>query len=119
MVVDEYGSVEGLVTLYDVLEVVVGEIPWLQSDAEATLRADGSWLIDGGYTIDKFKALFGLTHLPGEEDNDFYILGGLFMALVGKVPSVSDFFEWNGFRFEVLDMDGNRIDKVLVSRTDD
>jgi putative hemolysin len=119
LVVDEYGSVEGLVTLYDVLEAVVGEIPWVQSDAEATLREDGSWLIDGGYTIEKFKALFGLPHFPGEENDDFHTLGGLFMARVGKVPSVSDFFECNGFRFEVIDMDVNRIDKVLVSRIAD
>ncbi len=119
MVVDEYGSVEGLVTLYDVLEAVVGEIPWVLSDAEATLREDGSWLIDGGYTLEKFKTLFGLPHFPGEENDDYYTLGGLFMARAGKVPSVSDSFEFDGFRFEVIDMDGNRIDKVLVSRIAD
>ena len=69
LVVDEYGSVQGLVTLYDVLEAVVGDIPWSQWEAEpaAVQRADGSWLIDGDYSIEKFKELFGLNHVPGEE----------------------------------------------------
>ena len=121
LVVDEYGSVQGLVTLYDVLEAVVGDIPWSQSDSEpaAVQRADGSWLIDGDYSIEKFKELFGLNHVPGEENNDFYTLSGLVMAQIGKVPAARDFFDWNGLRFEVVDMDGNRIDKVLVSRIAD
>jgi len=121
LVVDEYGSVRGLVTLYDVLEGVVGNIPWAQADSGPTAmrREDGSWLIDGGYSIEKFKELFGLNQVPGEENNDFYTLGGLVMAQIGKVPAALDFFDWNGLRFEVVDMDGNRIDKVLVSRIAD
>lgn len=121
LVVDEYGSVQGLVTLYDVLEGVVGDIPWLQSDSEpnAVEREDGSWLIDGGYGIEKFKDLFSLRHIPGEESHDFHTLAGLVMTQVGRVPKVSDSFEWSGFRIEVIDMDGNRIDKVLVSRPED
>lgn len=118
LVVDEYGTVQGLVTLYDVLEGIVGDIPWSASDTEpeAVQRADGSWLIDGGYSIERFKGIFGLTHVPGEENDDFYTLGGMVMAQIGRVPVATDFFEWNGFRFEVVDMDGNRVDKILVSR---
>ncbi len=118
LVVDEYGSVQGLVTLYDVLEGFVGDIPWLQSacEPEAIEREDGSWLIDGGYGIDKFKDLFQLSHIEGEQSNDFHTLAGLVMSHVGRVPSVSDSFDWNGFRIEVIDMDGNRIDKLLISR---
>ena len=119
LVVDEYGSVQGLVTLYDVLEEVVGDIPWLQSSSEpeAVARDDGSWLIDGGYGIDKFKELFELDHVPGEDTNAFHTLAGLVMSQVGRVPNVSDSFDWNDFKIEVVDMDGNRIDKVLVTRT--
>ncbi len=118
LVVDEYGSVQGLVTLYDVLEGVVGDIPWLQSDSEpeAIERADGTWLIDGGYGIEKFRELFSLGQIPGEDSLDFHTLAGLVMSEAGRVPAVSDCFEWNGFRIEVVDMDANRIDKVLVSR---
>ncbi len=121
LVVDEYGSVQGLVTLYDVLEGFVGDIPWLQSASEpdAVRRDDGSWLIDGGYGVEKFKDLFHLSHIPGEEDNAFHTMAGLVMSQVGRVPAAADCFEWNGFKIEVLDMDGNRIDKILVTRLDE
>ena len=121
LVVDEYGSVQGLVTLYDVLEGFVGDIPWLQSASEpdAVRRDDGSWLIDGGYGVEKFKDLFHLSHIPGEEVNAFHTMAGLVMSQVGRVPAAADCFEWNGFKIEVLDMDGNRIDKILVTRLDE
>ena len=98
---------------------MVGDIPWLQSSSEpeAVARDDGSWLIDGGYGIDKFKELFELDHVPGEDTNAFHTLAGLVMSQVGRVPNVSDSFDWNDFKIEVVDMDGNRIDKVLVTRT--
>ncbi len=120
LVIDEYGSVQGLVTLYDVLEEVVGDIPWLEShhEADAVEREDGSWLVDGACGIEKFKEILGLSHIPGEESHDFHTVAGLVMVEAGKIPVVSDSFEWNGFRIEVVDMDANRIDKILVSRID-
>ncbi|MDD3474157.1 MAG: transporter associated domain-containing protein, partial [Syntrophaceae bacterium] len=76
------------------------------------------WLVDGACGIEKFKEILGLSHIPGEESHDFHTVVGLVMVEAGKIPVVSDSFEWNGFRIEVVDMDANRIDKILVSRID-
>ncbi len=117
MVVDEYGEIQGLVTLNDVLGAIVGEIPAAEDQGASMVvkRADGSWLIDGMLDAGALKDLLHVEVLPDEEEAVYHTLGGLMMTRIGRVPRVADRFEWNGLRFEVVDMDGNRVDKVLVS----
>jgi putative hemolysin len=110
LVVDEFGVVQGLLTLADVLEEIVGE---LGDKPRATQRQDGSWLLDGMLPNDEFKEIFNLRHLPAEEE--YETLGGLVMMQLGRIPQPADHFEWSGLRFEVMDMDGHRVDKVLVT----
>jgi putative hemolysin len=109
-VVDEFGVVQGIITLADILEEIVGE---LGGEPQAMQRQDGSWLLDGMLPNDEFKELFNLRHLPDEEE--YETLGGFILLHLGRVPKAADQFEWNGMRFEVMDMDGNRVDKVLVT----
>jgi putative hemolysin len=115
LVVDEYGTIDGMVTLTDVLEAIVGDIPALDEKGEpaAKRREDGSWLLDGMMSVDELQMLLDLDDLP-EEAGDYDTVGGLFMAQLGRVPAVGDTFEWKELRFEVVDMDGHRVDKVLV-----
>ena len=115
LVVDEYGTIDGMVTLTDVLEAIVGDIPALDEKGEpaATKRDDGSWLLDGMMPVDELQMLLDVDDLP-DDSYDYDTLGGLFMAQMGRVPTVGDQFEWNELRFEVVDMDGHRVDKVLV-----
>ncbi|MHB0877219.1 MAG: hemolysin family protein [Anaerolineae bacterium] len=116
LVVDEYGLIEGLVTLNDVLEAIVGEIPQHDEEEEplATQRDDGSWLMDGLLPVVELKDLLDVEEeLPGE--GEFQTLGGFVTSWLGRIPSVADHFEWGGLRFEIVDMDGHRVDKVLVS----
>ncbi len=115
LVVDEYGSISGMVTLTDVLEAIVGDIPALDDEGEpaATQREDGSWLLDGMMSVDELQMLLDLDELPGDSD-DYDTLGGLFMVQMGRIPKVGDKFEWHNLRFEVVDMDGHRVDKVLI-----
>ena len=121
LIVDEYGSIEGLVTTNDILEAIVGDIAPAnpQFEGYATQREDGSWLLDGALPIDEFKELFKARPLPGEGRADYQTLAGFILLHLGRLPRVADHFQWNGLRFEIMDMDGNRIDKVLVSRTAD
>jgi len=116
LVVDEYGGVQGLVTLNDVLEAMVGEMPLLEERAEpqAVQREDGSWLLDGGLAVDDFKELFDLTLLPGEERGLYQTLAGFVMTQLRRIPAPGDSFEWGELHFEIVDMDGHRVDKVLV-----
>ncbi len=117
LVVDEYGSVAGIVTFTDVLEAIVGDIPGLDDagdEPEATQREDGSWLFDGQMSVHDLQMILELDDLPEEEAN-YDTISGLFMALLGRIPGVGDHFEWENLRFEVVDMDGNRVDKVLVA----
>ena len=118
LVVDEYGGIQGLVTLNDILESIVGDIAPLDQGAETsvTIREDGSWLVDGMIPIDEFKEVFGLNQLPEEESGHFQTLGGFIMMQMGRIPAPADYFKWGGLRFEVVDMDGKRVDKVLVSK---
>ena len=118
LVTDEFGSVEGIVTLYDVLEAIVGDIPdsGRVDEPEAKQRADGSWLIDATYDIDEMKELTGLDELPHEEETEFQTVGGFVMTHFGRIPSTGDAFEHDGWRFEVVDMDRHKIDKLLVSK---
>ena len=115
---DEFGSVEGIVTLIDVLEAIVGDLPdpGERDQPEARERADGSWLVDASYDVDDLKELTGLEELPHEEDAEFQNLGGLVMTQFGRIPRAGDMFSYGGWRFEVLDMDRHRVDKVLVSK---
>jgi len=115
--VDEYGSIQGMVTLHDVLEAIVGAMPSLgEESAEAAVRReDGSWLLDGMLPADELKEIFHIVKLPEEERGDYQTLGGFVMMHMGRIPSPADHFEWEGLRFEVVDMDGHRVDKVLVT----
>ena len=117
LVVNEHGAVEGLVTLTDVLEAIVGDLvpPGGQSEPMAVRREDGSWLLDGGITIDGFKEVFPVERMPGEEEGAYQTLAGFVITHLGRIPSAADRFEWGGLSFEVVDMDGRRVDKVLVA----
>ena len=118
LIVDEYGELQGLVTLTDVLSSIVGELPSEDFDAEqdVVVREDGSWLIDGGVSVERLKDEISLDELPGEADNAYHTLGGFMMHMLGRIPAVADHFEWGDCRFEVVDMDKNRVDRVLVVR---
>jgi putative hemolysin len=118
LVMDEYGAVEGLVTVNDLLTAIVGELPVDASEAQGAFvsRADGSWLVDGSAAMESVQEHFGLDPLPEDEAGAYHTIGGFVMARLGRVPKAADVFEWAGMRFEVMDMDGRRIDKVLVSR---
>jgi putative hemolysin len=114
LVVDEYGDLEGLVTLHDILQALVGELPGGEdSDPRVVHRDDGSWLFDGMVALDEIKQALRLSHLPGE-DADFHTLGGYLMARLNRVPMVADRVMAAGFRFEIVEMDGRRVDRVLV-----
>ena len=110
LVVDEFGVVQGLLTLADILEEIVGAF---EGEPQATQRQDGSWLLDGMLQNDEFKEIFNLRRLPDEEE--YETLGGFVMLHLGRIPQAADLFDWNGLRFEVMDMDGKRVDKILVS----
>lgn len=116
LVIDEYGAVEGLVTINDILEAIVGDLPLPGGEAEqyAIRREDGSWLLDGALSIDEFKEIFLVGQMPGEERGVYHTLAGFVMTHLGRIPAAADRFEWGGLLFEVLDMDGKRVDKVLV-----
>lgn len=114
IVLDEYGSVEGLLTLNDILEALVGDIPEPgdSPDSRAIQRADGSWLIDGMLPIAELRDRVSLPPLP---EGDYGTLAGFVLLKLGRIPNIADRFEWAGHSFEVVDMDGNRIDRVLIS----
>jgi putative hemolysin len=116
LVVNEYGEIEGLVTLQDVLEAVTGEFaPSNAEDAWAVRRDDGSWLLDGAIPIPEMKDCLDLKSVPEEEKNNYHTISGMLLLLLGRIPSTGNFVDWEGWRFEIVDMDGNRIDKVLAS----
>jgi len=118
LVTDEYGSIQGLVTIHDIMESIVGGIPSPEHPPEgpAIRRPDGSWLIDGMLPVDEFHDLLDVAAtLPGEGRGYYQTLGGFVMMYLERTPEAGDRFVWNGFRFEVLDMDGHRVDKVLVT----
>jgi putative hemolysin len=116
LVVDEYGVIQGLVTLTDILEAIVGDMPTAEERAEPAIieREDGSWLLDGMLPVED---LFDLLQIRGQRpllSGNYHTLGGFVVHHLGRIPISSDYFDWQGFRFEVVDMDGNRVDKVLV-----
>ncbi|MBC7239047.1 MAG: HlyC/CorC family transporter, partial [Chloroflexi bacterium] len=117
LVIDEYGSVQGVLTLTDILEAIVGDIPTagVEEEPQAIQREDGSWLVDGLLPIEEFKEIFDIETLPSEEQGRYQTVAGFVVMELGEVPSPTDTFEWAGLRFEVVDMDGPRVDKVLVT----
>ena len=118
MVTNEYGDIAGLVTLNDIVEALVGELPSAEDldDPMTVQREDGSWLVDGLFPIDEIKDLLDQESFPMEESASYHTLGGLVMENLGRIPTAGDHFNYGGLRFEVMDMDGARVDKVLVEK---
>jgi putative hemolysin len=118
LIVDEFGGITGMVTINDVLEAIVGNIPTLDDKVEEPdiiQREDGSFLLDGMLSTEELKDLLDLDSLPDEEELGYETLGGMLMAEMGRIPNSGDTTHWNGWCFEVMDMDGYRVDKVLAS----
>ena len=115
-VVDEYGEVQGMITVRDVLEAITGEFS-TQTDADswAVQRPDGSWLFDGLIPVQELKDRLDIDELPEEDRGRYNTLAGMIMLLLGRLPHAADSVEWAGWRFEVVDLDGKRVDKVLAS----
>jgi putative hemolysin len=119
LITDEFGAIQGIVTLIDVLEAIVGDLPNMgpRTAPAAKQREDGSWLIDATLSADELKALLHLDALPEEERADFQTAGGFIVTRLGRIPAAGDYFDHAGWRFEVVDMDRHRVDKILVSKT--
>jgi putative hemolysin len=117
LVTDEFGGVEGLVTLNDLMEGIVGDLPSLDDDDEPLVvcREDGSWLIDGSLDLDAFTELVDTDIFGIDKEGRYHTLAGFVMHVLERIPREADHFEWLGYRFEVMDMDGKRVDKLLVS----
>ena len=118
LVVDEFGSVEGLITLNDLLKGIVGDIPGIDEDDEpkATVRDDGTWLIDGRFGIENIKELFDIDEsFPDEEEDGFTTIAGFILSISGTLPAINDKYQWKRFCFEIVDLDGHQIDKILVT----
>jgi putative hemolysin len=122
LVVDEYGDIQGVVTVNDLLGAVLGRVQSAPTEDDGPLvveRDDGGWLLDGRLSADEFRDLLGVTLLPGEADSDFTTVAGMVIAQFGRIPHAGEHFDWLGWRIEVVDLDGARIDKLLVVRRDD
>jgi putative hemolysin len=116
-VVDEYGSLEGLVTLQDILDALVGEIgEGSDGELEAVQRDDGSWLLESSMAIPEFEDLLGISNLPQDGKGKYHTVSGLVLLLLGRLPVPGDAVNVEGWRLEVVDLDGRRIDKILASR---
>ena len=119
MVVDEYGEIEGMVSVNDLLGAVLGRAQASEDgdDEEMVVtRADGSMLVDGRLSTEDLREILELNTLPGEDDHDYHTVAGMVIARFGRIPHAGELFEWRGWRFEVVDLDGARIDKLLISR---
>ena len=119
LVVDEYGDVQGMVSANDLLHAVLGrvqttEVP--EAEALVVTRTDGSYLVDGRLSTEELRELLSLTSLPDEEDSDYHTAAGMVIARFGRIPHAGEHFDWGGWRIEVVDLDGARIDKLLVAR---
>lgn len=118
-VVDEYGSLLGLITLNDILEAIVGDLPELDlQDYEIKMREDGTYLVDAQIPFYDFLSHFEKADWMGEGDQEFDTLAGFILQQLERIPATGDRFEWKGFGIEIVDMDGRRIDKVLVKISD-
>ncbi|MNJ87715.1 Magnesium and cobalt efflux protein CorC [compost metagenome] len=119
LVIDEYGEIEGIVTLSDVLGALVGDVSVIDEhhEVDGVRRDDGSWLIDGGVSFDRFRELLETdVRFPEEASGTYHTLAGFVMTFLGHIPQMSDSFEWEGYRIEVVDMDRNRIDRLLITK---
>jgi putative hemolysin len=118
LVTDEYGSVQGLVTLHDILEAIVGDVRTFGEPVETpvVVREDGSWLIDGSTQVQDIKEVLSVDTFPGEEDGQYRTIAGLIMYVLNRIPITGDHIVLGELRYEIVDMDGNRVDKVLVTR---
>jgi putative hemolysin len=118
LITDEYGGIEGLVTLNDLIEAIVGNLPNDDEIGEPQIiqREDGTWLLDGLLSIDELKELFEKESLPNETEGNYHTLAGFVIDSLGRIPQSGENFEAVGLRFEVMDMDGIRVDKVLVTQ---
>jgi putative hemolysin len=117
LVIDEFGVVSGLVSLTDVMAAIVGDLPATADSEEAiVVRPDGSLLVDGAVEIDTLEARLDTTLLSEDDRRHYHTVGGLVMFTLARVPRVGDRFDCAGYQFEIMDMDGNRVDRVLVSR---
>ncbi len=117
-VMDEFGGLIGVVTLHDILEQLVGELPEEEEHPEIVKRDDNSWLMDGLLSIEEFKRMFNIEEMPNQEIEHYQTLGGFITSYLGNLPKTGEKFEWAGFRFEIVDMDKMRIDKVIVTQLD-
>jgi putative hemolysin len=118
LVIDEFGELDGLVTLNDALEALVGDVAMVEdvTEPDVVRRDDSSWLIDGNVTMQRFKEVVGLQReFPGESTASYHTLGGFAMMQLARIPQVGDRFEIYGLLFEIVDMDRNRVDKLLVT----
>jgi putative hemolysin len=119
LVVDEYGDVTGIVTVNDLLGAVIGRTQTGEgTDAEPMVvqREDGSWLVDGALSVEELRELVGGGRLPGEDDHDYHTAAGMVIAQLGRIPNAGEHFRWGAWRIEVVDLDGPRIDKLLLGR---
>jgi putative hemolysin len=119
LIVDEYGDIQGLVTLADVMDALVGDVSSVgqPEETDAVQREDGSWLVDGGMALDRVRDVLGADfHFPDEESAAYHTLAGFMLYQLGYIPKPTDYVEWGGYRIEVVDMDGNRIDRLLLVR---
>lgn len=116
-VLDEYGALEGLVTLGDIMEGIVGEMVRTgeESDPQAVQRDEHSWLLDGMLGIDELREIMGVSELPKQQETSYQTVSGLVMVMLGRIPSAGESFTWRNFHFEVVDMDRQRVDKVLLT----
>ena len=121
IVLDEFGGMHGVLTLHDLIEEIAGDFAATGADRHAGIvkRADGSWLVDGGLPAHDLREALDIEHLPGEGAGAYETVAGFLMTQLGRIPATTDSIDWAGFRFEIVDMDGNRVDKILVSRTTD
>lgn len=116
LVTNEYGGIQGIVTLHDVLESIIGTMPAfpLAADQQTTPDSCGPWIVEGMCPIDEFKAQFDIDHLPEEEKGAYRTVGGLCMQQIGEIPKTGDSFVWREFRFEIVSMEGRRVEKVKI-----
>jgi len=117
LVVDEYGEIQGLVTISDLMGAVVGRMQSVENvdeDALVVTREDGSLLVDGSLSIEDLRELMGNAELPDAEDGDYYTLAGMCIHYFGRIPHAGEYFDWAGWRIEIVDLDGARVDKLLM-----